>query len=31
MPEVIALAFSRGDPFVYVKVEPAPSHTNLLT
>jgi len=28
---VVALAFSKGDEFVYIKVEPAPSHTKLLT
>jgi len=27
----IALAFCKGDEFVYIKVEPAPSHTQLLT
>ena len=27
----IALAYCKGDEFVYVKVEPAPSHAQLLT
>ena len=28
---VLLMAFSRGDEFVYIKVEPAPSHAKLLT